>query len=517
MPCLFTPLYLVDICYRFVLDQARSHDCPSTRRCAKTSDNMAGSYVPANEATQQLPETPADTVPQSSRKPLEGSGECVLMPAELGSSDPISLRKSANSAGSATSGDDGAARFAEVCTESVPPHPPHLAPPQLQHSPRTPPSATPLPADTAPATRCKGCASVHNLTSFNRSGSTSKRSPAVPAVGSACTAHTTLQNTIDAIELLHVVEADEVCQHSRPSSSSLKGGAAALLTVMHSTGPGRRTIMGTPTPPSDDSAHRKRAADPDTAERRQFGYPGGGTFLRASLAVQHAAHAPPPPCATMLHDKVLQAEGFRRNCTSAAPQGRSYLPLNASEHHLSDPLGHYDLEIGAPLSAPVSPGTLAKRAPAHLRPGAPLPDSDDDKAIRGRLNRADGGVGRRLTLEALELQFGKGLKDAAEALEMCPTTLKRACRRLGVRRWPRTPSAITEVLQEARESNMSSDAGKGFISLDSFDRGHAGLGGDESAPDRPELKAERATDDVLGLQDDLLELLDGDMLFCPGV
>ena len=34
-------------------------------------------------------------------------------------------------------------------------------------------------------------------------------------------------------------------------------------------------------------------------------------------------------------------------------------------------------------------------------------------------------------------QFGYGLKEAAARLNICPTTLKRACRRLGVPRWPR--------------------------------------------------------------------------------
>jgi hypothetical protein len=35
------------------------------------------------------------------------------------------------------------------------------------------------------------------------------------------------------------------------------------------------------------------------------------------------------------------------------------------------------------------------------------------------------------------LQFGYGLKEAAGRLNICPTTLKRACRRLGIPRWPR--------------------------------------------------------------------------------
>ncbi|GAB4817190.1 hypothetical protein N2152v2_004236 [Parachlorella kessleri] len=49
-----------------------------------------------------------------------------------------------------------------------------------------------------------------------------------------------------------------------------------------------------------------------------------------------------------------------------------------------------------------------------------------------------GGVGQKnLTLEDLQPHFGYGLKEAASRLGICPTTLKRTCRRLGISRWPR--------------------------------------------------------------------------------
>ena len=37
----------------------------------------------------------------------------------------------------------------------------------------------------------------------------------------------------------------------------------------------------------------------------------------------------------------------------------------------------------------------------------------------------------------LQAQFGVGLREAASNLRICPTTLKRACRRHGIKRWPR--------------------------------------------------------------------------------
>ncbi len=36
-----------------------------------------------------------------------------------------------------------------------------------------------------------------------------------------------------------------------------------------------------------------------------------------------------------------------------------------------------------------------------------------------------------------QAHFGLGLKDAADRLGICATTLKRACRRVGIQRWPR--------------------------------------------------------------------------------
>lgn len=95
--------------------------------------------------------------------------------------------------------------------------------------------------------------------------------------------------------------------------------------------------------------------------------------------------------------------------------------------------------------APVAteePPVATDAATNSNRPDMPI---NDLKALRNRVNRADGGIGRKLTLDVLKTQFGKGLKEAAESLGMCATTLKRACRRLGVKRWPRTPEAAVQV------------------------------------------------------------------------
>ncbi|KAI8470626.1 MAG: RWP-RK domain-containing protein [Monoraphidium minutum] len=73
---------------------------------------------------------------------------------------------------------------------------------------------------------------------------------------------------------------------------------------------------------------------------------------------------------------------------------------------------------------------------------------------RGRRGSASAahhaGAGRRLTYEDLQAQFGLGLKDAAANLGICATTLKRACRRNGITRWPRRQIAkLNRALAQA--------------------------------------------------------------------
>jgi hypothetical protein len=64
-------------------------------------------------------------------------------------------------------------------------------------------------------------------------------------------------------------------------------------------------------------------------------------------------------------------------------------------------------------------------------------DAEDGRAGRRRGSPPAGRPGSKLSLEDLQGQFGVGLKQAASRLGICPTTLKRACRRHGIQRWPR--------------------------------------------------------------------------------
>ena len=279
------------------------------------------------------------------------------------------------------------------------------------------------------------------------------------------------------------------------------------------------------------------------AEHRQFGYPGGGTFVRVPQQ-PGAAGAGAGPGPTSLQDKLLRADACSIGASTAgmpagAPQASALTPGANAPHaaSMAAPLadlpnvGGQEAMYGAQAPWPGAtgaPGAASAPAPGlsvhpslhnsmHASTHSPLPpgslrgsmhasgplgaapplagsgslsavdlsnapvdiDPTELKALRNRVNRSDGGIGRKLTLDVLQQHFGKGLKEAAEALGMCPTTLKRACRRLGVKRWPRTPEAAAQVVGEAQEAQrvMAAHAAavpSGFVSQFG---GRAGIGG----------------------------------------
>ncbi|DBA77131.1 hypothetical protein WJX77_003017 [Trebouxia sp. C0004] len=72
---------------------------------------------------------------------------------------------------------------------------------------------------------------------------------------------------------------------------------------------------------------------------------------------------------------------------------------------------------------------------------------------RGKGTGNPGKPGKKLRLADLQSQFGVGLKEAANKLGICPTTLKRACRRHGIQRWPRRQLArLTRAIDQIRSS-----------------------------------------------------------------
>lgn len=55
----------------------------------------------------------------------------------------------------------------------------------------------------------------------------------------------------------------------------------------------------------------------------------------------------------------------------------------------------------------------------------------------------------------VQAYFGYGLRDAAQRLNICPTTLKRACRRHGIQRWPRR-----QIVKETRRHAHAADSAR---------------------------------------------------------
>ena len=92
-------------------------------------------------------------------------------------------------------------------------------------------------------------------------------------------------------------------------------------------------------------------------------------------------------------------------------------------------------------------------APAALQP-EPGEDEDDDgdNDDEGEEDREEdtlpGGatVKRSLPRDVVTSHFQYGLSDAAKRLGMCPTTLKRICRKYGVARWPSRKKYREEIL-----------------------------------------------------------------------
>eukprot|EP00887_Chlorella_sp_A99_P004335 scaffold15.g4335.t1 len=86
-------------------------------------------------------------------------------------------------------------------------------------------------------------------------------------------------------------------------------------------------------------------------------------------------------------------------------------------------------------------------------------DDEDYEAPAKSGKGATSKPGVRLRLEDLQSQFGVGLKEAAARLGICPTTLKRACRRHGIQRWPRRQlQKVNKALDEMEQQQALQQA-----------------------------------------------------------
>lgn len=176
----------------------------------------------------------------------------------------------------------------------------------------------------------------------------------------------------------------------------------------------------------------------------------------AGSPCQHeAGQAEEQNCAIVQCNASVQSpsiqQASRLQALSSQGMGVSAGPSSAPHAHRlltpgnQNPLHHEDHGQAVPKSAgeniptaglPAAPATDEEvhLDPEHLR--ILLEMLSSTKRRRRGTKRARMGSGKNLTYEELKQQFGYGLKEAAARLGICPTTLKRACRRNGIDRWP---------------------------------------------------------------------------------
>lgn len=215
---------------------------------------------------------------------------------------------------------------------------------------------------------------------------------------------------------------------------------------------------------------------------------------------------------------AMQANGGAMNGLGAAPplpsgpqqqqallallQAQQLQQLQALQHHQQAAAQVVAARAAAPLipssnPLPIGPGPPARASaaapiPPKLHPstggglrvgsgkqGSPLGTSLDDAPEDLVYPKKAQAQGRKLTMEDLQQHFNVGLKEAASRLGICPTTLKRACRRFGIQRWPRR--AIAKMQRQMSNANLRSEPGgsanSGGALAASLGNGLAGGGG----------------------------------------
>mmetsp|Transcript_130594 Transcript_130594/g.194517 ORF Transcript_130594/g.194517 Transcript_130594/m.194517 type:complete len:490 (-) Transcript_130594:363-1832(-) len=104
---------------------------------------------------------------------------------------------------------------------------------------------------------------------------------------------------------------------------------------------------------------------------------------------------------------------------------------------------HSELPPSLPQTATAKKPKPAPRSFLRL-----VPRRKGGKDAQGDGEEVRGGCGKavELTREKIEEMSGKSLKQAAAEMGLAASTLKKACRRIGIERWPHRPEAVSPQL-----------------------------------------------------------------------
>lgn len=176
-----------------------------------------------------------------------------------------------------------------------------------------------------------------------------------------------------------------------------------------------KTILLSKSPTDNNQSKKKRVHDAEggisfqslmTAQAAVDAGSGSLPKTLTALQGQKAGQDPIPNLPSLPQETMGQA------MNSLAPQRQPQRVSRRSEGFELDELGSNDGDDGEE-------------------------EDEDEDEKEGGGHRGSSYQGAKLTYEDLQGQFGKGIKDAAKDLGICTTTLKRACRRHGITRWPR--------------------------------------------------------------------------------
>jgi len=106
---------------------------------------------------------------------------------------------------------------------------------------------------------------------------------------------------------------------------------------------------------------------------------------------------------------------------------------HASPHRF-EPVENWASETGGPAAGPRH--TAERKVVLLARPGSRSAGLRTKAALGERHGSSKDAVPVTLTPEIMRRHYDRPLHCAAHALGVCATTLKKACRRLGIERWP---------------------------------------------------------------------------------